>query len=244
MAASNGIPTQYYESTRNVYQGAATGTPLLSKTTCYNCGGVSASPETNIAPTPFLPITDVDTYEAFNGIQMDGATQKYDGTSGTELESDIYDFGGSGARGSLLREETWSYYVPIQARPLGDAVFDGSGNLIGGTAYTYDGATPTGSSGVPQHIAVTAPRGNLTSITQYANASTTYTTNMTYEDTGSLLTSTFAPTGAVTTQSYDPSFCPFDGYPATECAERCHIIRRPVERTTRPIRGYHTRRTI
>ena len=53
-------------------------------------------------------------------------------------------------------------------------------------------------------MSVSGLRGNLTSATQFASSGTAYTSNFTYEDTGSLLTST-NPNGK-TTLSYDPTF--------------------------------------
>ncbi len=83
-------------------------------------------------------------------------------------------------------------------------MYDGSGNPIGATLFTYDGTTPTTSSGVPQHVAVTGARGNLTSWVTYASSGTGYPYSATYEDTGTVLTST-TPNGT-TTYGYDSTF--------------------------------------
>jgi hypothetical protein len=193
-----GTTAVYYETSRSVYQGVATGTPVVARNTCYNG---AASPCTTTAPS--VPISQIDTYATLDGIQTNGATAKYNGY-GAQTEADVYDFGGSTSRGLLLRKEVWTYGYSIPSLVTQDEVFDGSGNLAGETLYAYDGGTLTGSSGVPQHIAESGPRGNLTSEMLYANSSTNYSTSATYEDTGSLLTST-TPTGT-TTASYDPTF--------------------------------------
>lgn len=188
----------YYETNRNVYQGAENGTPVVARHTCYNG---AASP--CITATFTLPVSQIDTYETLDGVQMHGATAKYN-TYGMQTEADAYDFGSSSSRGLLLRKEVWTYGGSIPSLVTEDQVFDGSSNLAGQTLYGYDGSTPVVSSGIPQHVAVGSVRGNLTSETLYANSSTSYSLSATYEDTGSLLTST-APTGT-TTLSYDSTF--------------------------------------
>lgn len=195
--ATSGTTALYYESNRSVYQGAKSGTPVLARQTCYNA---STSPCTATAITP--PIAQIDTYEILNGIQTHGSTVKFN-ASGSITESDIYDFGSS-TRGPLLRQEKWTYGGNFTDLPTLDQVFDGSSNLAGWTTYAYDGGSLTQSSGVPQHISVTGPRGNLTSESIYASATTSYQLSATYEDTGSALTST-NPNGT-TTLTYDPTF--------------------------------------
>ena len=64
--------------------------------------------------------------------------------------------------------------------------------------------TPKASSGVPQHTTPSSAPGNLTSVTVVAGTSSYYVLSATYEDTGSILTST-SPNGT-TTISYDPTF--------------------------------------
>jgi RHS repeat-associated protein len=187
----------YIETQRTMYQGAASGTPLLSRQTCYN----GTAPPCSMGVTS--PVSQVDTYETFNGMAMHGSTTMYN-RSGLQTESEIYDYGTTTARGPLLRQENWTYGTLTPGLVAKDVVEDGSGNLAGETIYTYDGSTPTVSSGVPQHVAVNEARGNLTSVQQFASSGTSYTTTMAYEDTGTLLSVT-APTGT-TTLSYDTTF--------------------------------------
>jgi RHS repeat-associated protein len=196
-------PGAYYETSRSIYQGAASGTPLLARTTCYNETTTSPTPCASTTTKILMPPIQIDTYETLDGIETHGATAKYN-SYGLQTEADVYDFGGSTSRGALLRKEVWTYGYDIPGLVTEDDVYDGSGTLAGKTVYAYDGATPTPSSGVPRHVNVFYPRGNLTSMTQYASAGTSYTSTFTYEDTGSLLTST-TPSGTATL-TYDPTF--------------------------------------
>ena len=188
----------YYETHRNVYQGAESGTAVLSRYTCYNG---TASPCTTSIPT--LPFGQIDTYETLNGLSTHGSTTFISGY-GMPTESKVYDFASGASRGPVLRDEKWTYGYSIPNLPTQDEVFDGSGNEAGNTTYGYDQTTPTASSGVLQHLAVGSIRGNLTTMTSYANATTSYSSTATYEDTGSVLTST-TPNGT-TTLSYDAEF--------------------------------------
>lgn len=192
------VSGSYYETNLKIYQGAESGTPVVARNTCYNG---AASPCTTATFT--LPVSQIDTYKTLDGIATDGTTAKYNG-SGMQTEADVYDFGTS-SRGALLRKEVWTYgYTVVADAVTEDDVYDGGGNLAGKTVYVYDGTAVTASSGVPQHFTVSSARGNLTSMTQYANSGTSYTSSFTYEDTGSLLTSTVH--GATTTYTYDPTF--------------------------------------
>lgn len=185
-----------FETSRTAYQGVAPGTPILARNTCYN-----QAPSPCNTSTFTSPISQIDTYETLNGSQTHGSTAIYN-TYGMQTEADVYDFG-SGSRGALLRRENWTYGAGIASLVTEDDVFDGIGTLSGKTLYTYDQGTPVASSGVPQHVAG-GNAGNLTALTQFANSGTSYTSTATYEDTGSLLTST-TPNGT-TTYSYDSTF--------------------------------------
>jgi RHS repeat-associated protein len=199
-ASNQTAPTTavYYETSRSINQG--TSVQVLARSTCYNYTG-SSSPCTSTAFS--LPIAQIDTYETLDGVATHGATAKYN-TYGAQTEADIYDFGTT-ARGALLRQEDWGYsYSIIPVLPTSDTVFDGSGNEFGSTLFGYDGGTPTASSGVPQHVAVSGPRGNLTSEVITTSSSGFIALSNTYEDTGSILTSV-TPNGT-TTYHYDTTF--------------------------------------
>jgi len=199
-------PGTYYETNRQLYQGAKTGTPVLAQSTCYNAN-TSACLTTQMS----LPISQIDTSDTFNGAETNGATSKFD-SHGDLTESDIYDFGTGGTRGTtVLRSEVWAYGGAFAGLPTSDIVYNGdkiNNVVIGKTTYQYDQTATTGPSGAPQHISVTCPCGNLTTKTLYANSSTTYTDTNTYEDTGSLLTSktTAGSFSGTTTLGYDSTF--------------------------------------
>jgi hypothetical protein len=86
-----------------------------------------------------------------------------------------------------------------------DVVSDGSGNTLSDVKYYYDGSAVTASSGVPQHISVSGQRGNLTEVQRSSGSGASWNTSYTYEDTGSVLTST-NDVGGKTTYSYDSAF--------------------------------------
>ena len=186
----------YYETERQIYQGAASGTPLQQQQTCYN----AATACTTTALT--LPIAQLDTYNVLNGVQESGITAKYN-TYGFQTELDNYDFGGSSARGSLLRKEVWTYpSTGIVSLLSSDEVYDGSGNEAGLSKYTYDNSTPTATSGLPQHSgAIGSQRGNLATVAQYFSASSALGASYSYEDTGNP-TSVVTPNGT-STYTYD-----------------------------------------
>jgi RHS repeat-associated protein len=205
-----GFPTPaYYEAGHTVYRPG--GGTLAVSNTCYNSNAPS-SPSSCSSGSLILPITEIDTFKLLDSIQMDGATAKFN-NYGLQTEADVYDFGGSSSRGALLRKEVWTYGYN-NTYLTEDEVYDGSGNPAGITVYQYDVYTPTastpcapgttGPSCVPQHVAPTGVRGNLTNVAAYSSSGTYYTQLNTYEDTGSLLTS-FTPNGE-TTLSYDSTF--------------------------------------
>ena len=197
---TNGVSADYYETSRVINQTVnGVNTALLSRATCYN---TAVQPCTTTALT--LPITQIDTYETLNGIQQHGSEAKFN-TYGLQTDKYDYDFGGASSRGSLLRHEVWTYpSTGIASLLSSDEVYDGSGNLAAHTNYGYDNLPVTSSSGVPQHVAVSGQRGNLTGMTQYSSSGETLASSFTYEDTGSVLTST-TPNGTAN-YSYDSTF--------------------------------------
>ncbi len=148
-----------HETSRKIYQGAATGTPLR---TINNTWATNRTPATTVV------------------ILEDGLTQSetdttYDSYGGRTLTSE-YDWG-SGAHGSLLRTITTSYTTgtPHQATQM--IVSDGSGVRKSRTDITYDGTSLTCVTGAAQHddayygCSFTA-RGNPTTVTTYTDAAT------------------------------------------------------------------------
>jgi RHS repeat-associated protein len=189
----------FYETNRKMYQGAESGTPVLSRQTCYN----GATP--TCTTTAFsMPVSQIDTWETLDGIETHGSTTKYN-IYGLPTEGDVFDFAASATnRGSLLKKEVRIYSSSIPDLVTNDYVYDATQAPSGQTTYTYDAGTLTTSSGVPQHVAASGARGNLTGRTICANTTTCYSMSATYEDTGSILTSV-APNGT-TRYSYDPTF--------------------------------------
>jgi YD repeat-containing protein len=199
--ASNLAATaQYYETSRQIYQGTATGTPLLARVTCYN---LSSPPAQTCTPATFsLPVTEIDTYSTLNGLEEDGSTAKYN-SYGSQTDQYTYDFAASGSRGSLLTHELWTYGADIEGLVSNDELYDGAGHEVADTTYTYDSAGVTATSGVPQHISVSGPRGNLDEIS-YNTGTTNINVTAQYYDTGSLISVT-GPTGT-STPGYDPTY--------------------------------------
>jgi RHS repeat-associated protein len=187
----------YYETARTVYQGGTSDPQLLSRQVCYNA---EAQPCTTEAFT--VPFTQIDTYDTFNGTEERGATYKY---NSNQMQTDkyTYDFGAS-SRGALLEHEVWTYGGSLTGLVTEDQTYDGSGNLVAQSTYSYDTTTLTTSSGVPQHIAAPGPRGNQTVENYYYNASNAISVTKSFEDTGSLLSSA-GPNGTMN-WGYDSTF--------------------------------------
>ena len=190
---------QFYETSRQIYQGAVSGTSIVSRQTCYN-GAVQ--PCTTSA---FVrPITQIDTYETLDGLQQHGSKVKYN-SFGLQTEQDIFDFGGPGARGSLLNKEVWVYPSSgIINLPISDTITDAGTATISQTSYGYDETTGSGhaavvaTSGLPQHGGtVGSQRGNLTTVSQWNNLGSALVTTAAYEDAGNPLTAT-TPNGTST----------------------------------------------
>src|SRR5207302_10313760 len=77
-----------FETQRQIYQGAATGTPLMNVTTCYNGTLASPCPGTAVA-TPFSQIT---VLRSLNGGSQSRVDTQYNGY-GLITEKDEYNFG-------------------------------------------------------------------------------------------------------------------------------------------------------
>jgi RHS repeat-associated protein len=184
-----------YETQRQVYQGSST---LLQTTnTCYNG---AASPCVGTAVTQSITQRTVATILPNN--QQSQHVESYN-SYGPPTEVDDYDFG-SGAPGALLRKTTITYasLSNINAFRQTTTVYNGAGTQIAQTTNNYDETAPTATSGLPQHVAVSGSRGNLTSVSQWVNTTNTnLTSHMTYYDTGAVNAAT-AANGAVTTYNY------------------------------------------
>lgn len=196
-----GTIPNFYETRRTVNQGVATS--LLTKDTCYN----NATP--NCSSTAItLPFTTVASYVTLNNGQQ---SEVFTALNSFGLPTSIveYDFG-TGAPGQPLRRTVISYNTSlgnIVDHPSSISVLDGPGTTtVARTTFNYDETAVVATSGVPQHVAVSTPRGNLTSLNQWVNTSNTFlTTHFTYDDTGNILTRT-DPGGHQVQFSYTDNF--------------------------------------
>lgn len=192
--------TNFYETHRTVNQGASN--ILLQTDTCYN-----AAAEPNCSTTAItLPITEIKSYTILPNSQQSLRDVKISGPVPTEV--DEYDFG-SAPQGSLLRKTLYSYAAlgnGIGAMPANILIYDAGNNLKAQTTYGYDETAVTATSGVPQHVAITGSRGNLTSLTQWVSSTaSSLVSQFTYDDTGNMITSTDS-SGNQTQYSYADNF--------------------------------------
>jgi RHS repeat-associated protein len=177
-----------YETQRQVYQGAATGTPLEAIITCYN-GNTTNCPSATVT----APFNEVSVYRQFNGGSQARVDTFYDTTYSLMQEKDEYDFGASTAsRKTTIAYGTYTVSSDsctalgngIVDHPCKITVTDGGGNLKSKTGYGYDEVGTSMTSGTPNHVGVSGSRGNLTTITKFVAGSTTLSRTFTYYDTG------------------------------------------------------------
>jgi hypothetical protein len=184
----------FYETQREVYQGAVGGPNLLSVFTCYNgatlpCDGATVAP----------PFTQTQAVISYNNGAQDSVVNTYD-ASQMQIGS-VKSWWGSSAQ--LIQS---FFYTPQQQIGLSET-WDGSNNLIEQTSYGYDETAPITTSGIPQHSVITGTPGNQTSsgitVGFGTGAPPPINTTTAYYDTG-VPVSTTTPNG--TTQfSYDPA---------------------------------------
>lgn len=178
-----------YETQRQIYQGAAAGTPLASVITCYN--GNLSNCNTTAATTPFSQITK---FSQLNGGSQARVDTFYDGY-GSVTETDQYDFGASTPTrktatlfGSYVSssDSCTALTNNIVDHPCKVTVTDGSGNLKSKTTYSYDETAAVGSGITTNHVSVTGSRGNLTTTTSYVSSTATLTRTFKNYDTGNV----------------------------------------------------------
>jgi hypothetical protein len=185
----NGSP---YETLRQVYQTVESGTPNVSKATCYNA---SIQPCTTTAIS--AAISQLDTYNTLDGDVENGMTQTVS-SAGLITQEEDYDFGTS-ARGSVL-QTTNIVYTSLNL-PSIIYTSDPSGNIFNHVLYGYDENSLTTTSGLPQHTTPASTRCNLTSINypnnEYHGWSVT-SAQYWYDDAGQIRTSEDANLNATT----------------------------------------------
>ncbi|MGC2744010.1 MAG: hypothetical protein WA672_12530, partial [Candidatus Angelobacter sp.] len=192
-------PALFLETHRSVNQGAST--ELVHTDTCYNgasppCSGTALA----------LPFATIRRYTTLPNNQQSFTNANFNSV-GLPTETDEYDFG-NGVPGALLRSTLTTYATldnNILDHPATIVVQDGSSTQKASTTFTYDEGTITGTTGVPQHSAITGSRGNPTTITQWVAGTTNLVSKLTYDDTGNVLTST-DPANNVTAFDYTDNF--------------------------------------
>jgi YD repeat-containing protein len=180
------------------YQGSSTngGSMLLSQ-------GNNYAYATNFAPvdganTPYLVPTTITTTNKLDDVGLTAQTQTtLDSVGVNPVTVGEWDYFSGSAPSTPTRQTSYSYYSG-SSWPSEISVTDGSGNLIEQTTYSYDQATPTTTSGLPNHNSVNGTRFNLTTVSQWINSSgTTLNAGATYDDAGTALTSS-NPNGTTT----------------------------------------------
>jgi RHS repeat-associated protein len=179
----NNTDGYWFETERKIYQGTTPSTLLEDRITQYNGQTTPAQLTAEITTTTVL--------DSFNG--------------GSQLETDnVYDASGmltsstQKSNGTVLESQSNTYNTLEEI--TASTMADGSGNVFAYSYYGYDETTPTGTSGIPQHVAAPGTRGNLTS-THVSAGSTYLNTTTTYYDTGVPIATT-TPNGT-TQYSYD-----------------------------------------
>jgi RHS repeat-associated protein len=196
-----------FETQRQVYTGAATGTPLETIVTCYN--GNTSNCATAQGTTYPIPITETNVFRSLNGgpnSELDTFYNSY----GLVTNKNEYDFGAT----TPTRKTTITYDSTIGNgvvdRPSVVTVTDGAGNIKSQTAYTYDQDEVAGTlaaSGASQLATVTCTassgkcRGNATTVTSFVNAGAALTKTFVHYDTGQIYKGTDV-NGAITQYTY------------------------------------------
>jgi RHS repeat-associated protein len=182
----------FYESDNATYAGTAGGTALQEVQTCYNSTVCSSS---NVSSN----FSSIVQYIYKNGTLVDTHTQSF---GSSELLNSDDDTASDADTSYTYNQYTDSDGVPFYRLTSATTATAQSQNYMK-TTYGYDEGALTTTSGLPQHVSVSTPRGNLTSIHQwYDSSGNMLTTAMTYDDAGQVLSQT-APDGGVTSYTYD-----------------------------------------
>ena len=164
-----------YENERSLYNGAPTGTPVEQVATCYN--GSCTNPSSVNGAIGTLAITT-----SLNGTAIGTDTQTFTGAG--LLAGDTSPTG-------IVTTNTYQTFTGLYGIPfyrLETQAIQSAGATIAQTGYGYDETTPTPTSGLPQHIALGKPGGNLTSVHQTVSPGILITTTTnTYDDAGQIL---------------------------------------------------------
>ena len=132
------------------------------------------------------------------------SSSNYQGSLGSQVESDEYDYGTS-SPGSLLRKKVNHYQWQSNSSYLNAGfiglpdyvyVYDGSSNMVDETTYVYDESSRSASA------CQTTPCGLLTTTNNYTSSSAYVTSHTNYNSNG-MPTDTYDPTGIHTCYTYD-----------------------------------------
>jgi RHS repeat-associated protein len=182
----------YLETSKAVYQGGPTGTPLLLQQICYNGFAPPCANENydNLPNASSAIISTTDDYSSYNGGPNSRTTTTYENPLYAPVEVDEYDFGAS----TPTRKTYTAYYSlnGVQTNKVSSVVVkDGNNTVLQQTTYGYDETAVVPTSGVPQHVPVSGNRGNLTSKAVWRTPDgALLTTTYTNDDTGNRVTST------------------------------------------------------
>lgn len=192
LSTGSSVAPNWYETSRNIYQQTESGTPTLSRQTCYN---QSTAPCTTTAITP--PITQIDTYQTMDGTLENGSTFTYN-QYGLLTDEKDYDYAAVGSRGSAIQEQIWTYpSYPNIVDSLSSYEKRLNGNTVLTMSYSYDYWPLVPTSALPQHVSVSGQRGNLCK--KVNGVAHTY---LTYDDAGQIRTSVDSD-GNTTSYTYD-----------------------------------------
>src|SRR6266478_3596689 len=211
--ATTNPTTNFYETQRLVYQGTTSGTLLMTAITCYN----SATPTPSLCATTAVasPINRRITFAYLpdsSGLQAKTDEQFLSGTT-IQTQVDSYDYG-SATIGPKIRSVVTTYGVTYGNPPqlVSLEVKDGAGTRASYTGYAWDEGLVTATTGTPNHVSVSAPRNNLTTLVTTINSTQTLYRKYTYYDTGTLNTSSdvslsSTTNGPTTTYIYGTGSC-------------------------------------
>jgi len=166
---------------------------LMTINTCYN-GALIVNCNQGV---PSFPITKRTVVTSL-GSAVSSQVTSYN-SSGLPTETDTYNYGAFttgtsiGTTGALAQKVLTTYmsFAPnnlgntIANKPASVVVQDGSGNLKAKTTFTYD-ENPLQTSSATNLTAITGPRGNLTTVTNYVTSTSTLVRHLEYYDDGNL----------------------------------------------------------
>jgi RHS repeat-associated protein len=178
------------EVQRQVYSGAATGTPLETVITCYNGNTTNCGTFTGDIGV----VTELNAYTSLNGGPQARVDTFYN-SNGLMTARNEYDFGAT----APTRQTTITYDTTlgngVVDKPSQVTVTDGNNNILSQTSYTYDQDEVAGTlaaSGASELVAVTCTvssgkcRGNATTVSSYVAAGNSLTKTFTHYDSGAV----------------------------------------------------------